>query len=154
MTPTLPVFGDKISSSEFAFGIKSHGVFRNNDEPIIYVDGVTTTAPMEVGYSEAELVAYIQKHAQMPTTRKVVDYGAYDEGRGSAIFVVEDVKFEGDSQGWVNHNDPNLVVFARRLHPDGKYNTQGELIFFCFNNSNSRSIKNLTIHGHMQVLFI
>jgi hypothetical protein len=155
MTLPLPVMGDKISSPEFAFGIKYHTYFRNVDIQIIAVDGVTTNYVVGESYNDQEIIAYVLQHGELPKGNKQVDMGAYDESRGKAIFVVEQVIFEGESRGYIDYKDPGLIVYARKLHPSGLYNPDGELIMFHYHTSSYGStIKNLTIDGHMQIMFV
>jgi len=147
--------GTIISSEEFAFGYHGKASFRNDEIEIIVVDGVTTSYTPQISYTEEEKVAYYLVHGHFPKGHKTIQLGAPDTSRGKAKYVVEEVTLEDGLQGYPDRNNPIITVIARKLHPNGVYNVNGELIAFRYNDpGRSQTIKELKIEGQMQRIFI
>ena len=155
MSKKLPVIGSIVSSSEFAFGMHGEARFENIEIKIIWVDGVTSSYTPQIGYTDEEKVAYAIKHGKLPQGLKTIELGAYDSSRTQARYVVEEVQIEDSIQGYPNWKNPIITVIARELAKDGKYDENGTLIAFRYNDPDrSDTIQNLNIEGRMKRIFI
>ncbi|KKU33359.1 hypothetical protein A3K29_05560 [Candidatus Collierbacteria bacterium RIFOXYB2_FULL_46_14] len=147
---------DIISSPEFAFG--RHDYDREDCDPAIMVGGTDKDHIVSESYDDEERVAYAAKTGKILPRWHDVNYGAYDETRGTARFVIERAEMEGGSTGggMSGHDDyPDaLHVTARRLFQNGDYNPEGELIKFTYDtNCYINSIDHVTVHGQMKLIF-
>lgn len=69
----------------------------------------------------------------------------YDDSRGSAEFVVIEV--------WQDSHDKSKRIIARRLYDNGKYNQDGEMIYFWSWNRNPSFYEVIKVR-EMQQVFI
>lgn len=147
----LPDAGDVIMSPKFAFG------YYETDRKIIYIDGVTKKYMLESNISEKDRVAMAAKSGKIPPKVRVEDYGAYDESRAQAKFVVENAAMEGGERGRDYYPDGWRIV-ARRLKGDGTYDPKGEVISFYMSGSFSCKLEpgdvQIVEKKQMQVQFI
>jgi len=154
MDKDMPNVGDVLSSPSFAFGYHHHTRFLNRDTEMICVDGKSTKYIVNRGITEEERIAYIvANHKEPPFILKEFDLGAYDVSRGTAKFVVEQLVVE-NTEGGNSFYDTHTII-ARKLHPSGLYNPEGELIYFYFpRGTYGNSVSEVTIHGTMRRVFI
>ena len=158
MAQKMPVVGSVISSPEFAYGYHDFDNEDGTPNPIIVIDGETQSHIVSESYSEEERVAAALKGKKLPKWHEI-DYGAYDKSRGMAKFVVERAEMEGGSTGggMSGHDDypDELHVTARKLHPNGKYNPEGELIDFYYpHGCHTNSVNHLTFYSQMKRVFV
>ncbi len=156
MTPTpFPNVGDKISSPQFSFGIHKQVFLFGEEHDGVCVDGSTTNMVATQSYSEDERIAYAIKHRTQPPADRQIDFGAYDEDRGKATFVVEYAEMVYGQSGGHNDHPTELHVVARKLFSSGLYNPNGEIIeFYCGATSSSIKVDEIRYYGPMQRMFI
>lgn len=149
MATKNPKVDDVITSKDFAYG------YYHFAEPnYIFVDGHTTSLIAENTISEDDRLAMAAKFGKVPPKYVNVDYGAYEEDRGKAEFVVEHAKMEGGDER--NSIPDGLHILARRLNPDGSYDKDGEVIDFYLDNNHGCQIplESITIKRKMKKKFV
>lgn len=117
--------GDVLQSEKFVYG------YRDQEGPkIVYADGQTKNhlvwrTPAD-GRSRSVVTAELQYHYP---EYEAVDLGAYDPGRASARFVVEDSRIATVPN---DQSEPTVQFYvrARRLDGSGNYDPAGECIQF------------------------
>ncbi len=150
----FPIKGDIITSPKFAYG------YYTGEEKvplkIITVDGSTSTHSVGYTVSEEERVAIVAKSGTIPPKLRTVELGAHDKSRGSAKFVVEEARMEGGSDSPRDPWPDGWHITARRLSPEGKYDSSGEIIDFymsgCFNCM--VDAKDIKVVGKMKMRFV
>ena len=145
--------GDVISSSEFAFGRRDYG--REDEETAIIVGGVEKDHIVTESYDEETRVRHATQTGKTLPKWHDVNYGAYDQSRGTAKFVVERAEMEGGSSGGNNDYPDALYVTARRLGPYWEYDPTGEVIKFTYQSVlYNNSIVRVTVHRRMKLWFL
>lgn len=149
MTTTKPEVDDVIVSKDFAFGYRHFGI-----PNYIFVDGQTTSLIASTSLSEDERISIAAKTGSIPEKSADVDYGAYDESRGTAEFVVEHAAMEGGDER--NSIPDSWHIVARRLNKDGSYNKDGEVIDFYTVDYHSTNVplENITIKRKMKKAYV
>lgn len=127
VTKNLPMVGDVIVSSKFAYGYRNRKA-----QEVITVDGRTEDHFVTFRMNEEDRVIAAAKSGKIPPKKETVNLGAYDPSRAKAKFVIEIANMEGGGTG---HGLGDVYpdgwhVYARRLNADGTYNPNGEVIHF------------------------
>lgn len=119
----LPVVGDVITSPKFAFGYTDSG-------GKIAIDGKSTSHQVQIPVSTKERLEIAAKTGVIVPDYRIEDYGAYDESRGTAQFVVIDASMQGGGIAMNADRYPHgYHITAQRLK-DGKFDPEGEVIHF------------------------
>ena len=128
-----------------------------------YEDGVpfVDKRELQVHHPRAFEVHWTERRGDWSRERvQNIDVSAHDPSRGTARFVVEHAESSGGgtpygegvpfADGW--------QVRARRLHPDGSYDSEGEVVRFCQADSDGGSLYGNSIRrvekvGAMKIAF-
>ncbi len=157
MSKRMPVVGDIISSPEFAFGTRKYSSLPCDGSPI-EVGGNSKTHIVSQSYTDEERLEHAVKTGEILPKWHDVDYGAYNESRGIAKFVVVRAEMEGGSSGGIGRFDDypdELHVTAQQLNDQEKYDPNGEVIEFYYPRGfRSNSIGFIFFNGSLKQTFI
>lgn len=87
----------------------------------------------------------------------VPEFDAFDKTRASAKFVVIEIASDSSSDSGPNGGSANTeIVKAQRLHPNGRYDKNGEVIFFYWNYNGHYPfvVEDLKIVGDLKRVFV
>lgn len=145
-----PNVGDIIVSSDFVFGVYDYDDLRKKGP--VEITGEPQEKTYEVAISQSELLRRAAKNGVVPKKKKrIIDLTAYDESRGSALFVIEKAYMGGGGEGQNDHYPDYWNMEARRLNTDKTYNETGEVITLTESYLENHTVE---IVGTMKMKFV
>jgi hypothetical protein len=142
--------GEVIRSGKFAYGYygskEGHKGQHIAKKDVVFVDGTTKSRPVQFPKEDTP--------RNKPMEYSNVELGAYDESRGSALFVVESANLQGGGVDRFSRVADGWYVRARRLNDDRSYNPDGEVIEFYQSGEFSGIIPEVEVVGKMKMVFV